>query len=571
MIQHSTNSSSTGGSFDNLGIAPKLLDILKRNDFVTPTPIQEQSIPAALSGSDLMGIAQTGTGKTLAFGLPMIQRLAQDAGKGLGLVVLPTRELALQVNETLKKIGTPIGLKTAILIGGEPMGRQLTALKRGPHIVIATPGRLIDHMDHKNVDLTKTSVLVLDEADRMLDMGFAPQINKILASVPKSRQTLLFSATMPDAIVKIANSYMNTPLRIEVAPAGSAVKSVTQEIYFLDRSEKLALLKQILVQYQGSVLVFTRTKHGAKKVARDIRAMKVTSTEIHSNRSLNQRLDALKGFKLGTYRVLVATDIAARGIDVAGIQLVVNYDLPDHAEDYVHRIGRTGRASMTGHAISFATHDQRRDVKTIERVISKALPVAVLPKLEKIASVTPPRPPLERGGRDGGRSGGGRDGGSRYGNSSRDSRSSSSSRPYTPRPATGGASRPYVSRPSGGATSRPYTPRPSGSGVSRPYTPRPASGGSSSSSSSRPSSAGSYQRKPYEGSKPSYSRSSDSSSGSSANRGGRSTGGRPAAGGARKKWSDYERGRKPAPASLKKISQAGSGFFIQKKAYSDDE
>lgn len=388
-INNNSNSTSSSGGFSNLGIAPKLLDILQKNKFVTPTPIQEQSIPAALSGTDLMGIAQTGTGKTLAFGIPMIQRLAQ--GKGIGLVVLPTRELALQVNETLKKIGTSIGLKTAILIGGENIGRQLVALKKNPHIIIATPGRLIDHLDHKSVDLSKTAVLVLDEADRMLDMGFAPQINKILEKVPKTRQTLLFSATMPPEIVKIANSYMKTPLRIEVAPAGSAVKSVTQEIYFLERGEKLALLKQLLGKFNGSVLVFSRTKHGAKKIARDIRNMKITATEIHSNRSLNQRLEALKGFKLGTYRVLVATDIAARGIDVTGIQLVINYDLPDQAEDYVHRIGRTGRASMTGHAISFATHDQRRDVKTIEKLIRKALPVATMPKLERVASVTPPR------------------------------------------------------------------------------------------------------------------------------------------------------------------------------------
>ncbi|HEX3095687.1 MAG TPA: DEAD/DEAH box helicase, partial [Patescibacteria group bacterium] len=365
------------GSFDNLGIAPKLLEILKRNKFVTPTPIQEQSIPAALSGSDLMGIAQTGTGKTLAFGLPMIQRLAED--KGTGLVVLPTRELALQVNETLKKIGTPIGLKTAILIGGESIGRQIAALRRTPHIIIATPGRLIDHLEQKTVDLSQTKVLVLDEADRMLDMGFAPQIKKVLENVPKNRQTLLFSATMPHEIVKIANSYMKTPLRIEVATAGSTVKSVTQEIFFLERGEKLALLKKLLHEYTGTVLVFSRTKYGAKKIARDVRNMGVTSTEIHSNRSLNQRLEALRGFKEGKYRVLVATDIAARGIDVTGIQLVLNYDLPDQAEDYVHRIGRTGRASMKGHAISFATHDQKRDVAMIERLIKISLPVANLP------------------------------------------------------------------------------------------------------------------------------------------------------------------------------------------------
>lgn len=539
MIKPNTqDNNSTGGKFEDLGIAPKLLDILSREKFITPTPIQAQSIPAALSGSDLMGIAQTGTGKTLAFGIPMIQRLAQgvfnkSSGKGLGLVVLPTRELALQVNETLKKVGTPIGLKTAILIGGESIGRQMTALRRGPHILIATPGRLIDHMEKKSVDLSKTAVLVLDEADRMLDMGFAPQLNKILERVPKERQTLLFSATMPDAIVKIANSYMKTPLRIEVAPAGSAVKSVTQEIYFLERGEKLALLKQLLTKFSGSVLVFSRTKYGAKKIARDVRNMGITSSEIHSNRSLNQRLEALQGFKLGKYRVLIATDIAARGIDVTGIQLVVNYDLPDQAEDYVHRIGRTGRASMTGHAISFATHDQRRDVKTIERLIRITLPVAAMPKLERVASITPPRPPLGEG-RSFGRDSRGR----------RDSRPSSGSRP----PSRGyEGSKP---RPSSG--SRTFTPRPSASG--------------------KPD-----NRKPYQGNKPSYhsgGSSSPSSGSSSTNHRPARSHARPgdsASGGKRKKWSDYERGRKPAPASLKKISPSATGFFINKKAYADDE
>jgi ATP-dependent RNA helicase RhlE len=374
----------TSISFDNLGIAPKLLDILQKQKFTSPTPIQQQSIPHAITGKDLMGIAQTGTGKTLAFGIPMIQRLAQSEGKGRGLVVLPTRELALQVNDSLKKIGGSLGLKTAILIGGEPIARQLRALKMNPHIVIATPGRLIDHLEQKTINLAKVQVLVLDEADRMLDMGFAPQIKKILEQVPKERQTMLFSATMPDAIVKIANSYMSMPLRVEVAPAGQAAKSVTQEIFFVDKKDKPSLLKSLLGQYKGSILVFSRTKFAAKKIAADIRKFGETSAEIHSNRSLNQRLEALNGFKLGKYRVLVATDIAARGIDVTGIQLVVNYDLPDQAEDYVHRIGRTGRANMTGHAISFATHDQRRDVSTIERLIRKTLPVSKTPALPKV-------------------------------------------------------------------------------------------------------------------------------------------------------------------------------------------
>ena len=371
------NTSSTGtNSFDGLGIAPKLLEILRKHKFEHPTPIQQQSIPSAVEGKDLMGIAQTGTGKTLAFSLPMIQRLAQNRGRMTGLIILPTRELALQVNETLKKIGGTLGLRTAILIGGESMGRQLKMLRDRPQVIVATPGRLIDHIETEGLNLSSVGILVLDEADRMLDMGFEPQIKKILQRVPKERQTMLFSATMPDEIVSMARSYMHLPLRVEVAPAGTAVKTVTQELFFVNKTDKGQLLQSILSKYNGSILVFSRTKFGAKKIAATIRAMGHTANEIHSNRSLGQRLEALEGFKIGKYRVLVATDIAARGIDVTGIQLVLNYDLPDNPSDYVHRIGRTGRAGMTGHAISFATPDQHGDVRGIERLIKKSLPVS---------------------------------------------------------------------------------------------------------------------------------------------------------------------------------------------------
>ncbi|MDP4000676.1 MAG: DEAD/DEAH box helicase [bacterium] len=362
-------------NFANLGIAPKLLDILEKNKFIHPTPIQTQSMPPAIEGRDLMGIAQTGTGKTLAFGVPMLQRLAQSKGQKRGLIILPTRELAMQVDETLKKIGSSLGLKTAILIGGESMQKQIRMLRQNPNIIIATPGRLVDHIEHRRVSLSNVGILVLDEADRMLDMGFEPQIKKILEKVPKDRQTMLFSATMPDEIVKIARSYMNLPLRVEVAPSGSTVQTVTQELFFVDRNEKLNLLKTLLNQYQGSILVFSRTKYGAKKIAVSVRDMGHKSSEIHSNRSLNQRIESLEGFKIGRYRVLVATDIAARGIDVSGIQVVINYDLPATPEDYVHRIGRTGRAGSVGHAVSFATPDQASEVRAIERLIKKNLPV----------------------------------------------------------------------------------------------------------------------------------------------------------------------------------------------------
>lgn len=382
-------SSKESPSFEGLGIASKLLAILQTKGFTVPTPIQFQSIPVAIDGKDVIGIAQTGTGKTLAFGIPMLQRLASL--KGIGLVVLPTRELALQVNESLQKIGGSLGLKTAIIIGGEPISRQFRALKANPHIVIATPGRLNDHIDQKTIHLDKVNVLVLDEADRMLDMGFAPQIERILKVVPKERQTMLFSATMPEAIVGIASKHMKLPVRVEVAPAGTANKNVSQELFFVPKDSKLSLLKKTLGEYQGTVLVFTRTKFGAKKVAHVVREFGFTAAEIHSNRSLAQRLEALKGFKTGKYRVLVATDVVARGLDVTGIELVINYDLPENPEDYVHRIGRTGRADRTGHAISFATPDQKRDVRDIERLIRAVLPISKTADLPVVSRESLPK------------------------------------------------------------------------------------------------------------------------------------------------------------------------------------
>lgn len=358
------------------------MEILDKNKFTIPTPIQHQAIPQALTGKDIMGIAQTGTGKTLAFGIPMIQRLAQlPAGSAMGLIILPTRELAVQVDEALTKIGRSLGLRTAILIGGESMNKQMRQLHARPHILIATPGRLIDHLEQKTVNLSKVVCLVLDEADRMLDMGFAPQIKRILQVVPHKRQTMLFSATMPQEIIQIANSYMQLPVRVEVAPQGTSAQTVTQEVFFVQKDQKISLLQKLLEEYKGTVLVFSRTKFGAKKIAASVRRMGHTSTEIHSNKSLNQRLEALNGFKLGKYRIMIATDIAARGIDVTGIEVVINYDLPEAPADYVHRIGRTGRAQHEGHAISFATPDQKFDVRAIERLIKKQLPISPLPTL----------------------------------------------------------------------------------------------------------------------------------------------------------------------------------------------
>ncbi len=374
-----TNTSPISGGFYGLGIAPKLLDILEQNKFTVPTPIQHQAIPIAIEGKDVIGIAQTGTGKTLAFGIPLIQRLAQ--AKGRALIILPTRELALQVDEMLRKIGKGIGLRTAVLIGGASMDRQIQALRNKPHVIIATPGRLLDHLDQRMIKLGDVRILVLDEADRMLDMGFAPQIKRILQAVPVERQTMLFSATMPQEIVQIASGYMKLPVRIEIARTGTTAKNVTQELFVVTKDDKMRLLERLLTDTHGSVLVFSRTKHGAKRITRGVKAMGHTSAEIHANRSLAQRRDALEGFKSGKYRVLVATDIAARGIDVMGIELVINYDLPDNPDDYVHRIGRTARAGRSGRAISFATPDQGREVRDIEKVTRNYLPISELPEL----------------------------------------------------------------------------------------------------------------------------------------------------------------------------------------------
>jgi len=365
--------------FSGFGIAPNLLQMLDKLGYKNPTPIQRQAIPVALQGKDMVGVAQTGTGKTLAFGIPMIQRLNQI--KGMGLVILPTRELALQVEESLRKVGGKFGLRTAVLIGGTPIYAQIQAVRQNPHIIIATPGRLNDHIMQKTVSLKNVKIIVLDEADRMLDMGFAPQIKKIFQELPAERQTMLFSATMPPEIMKMATNYMKIPIKIEVAPAGSVAEHLTQEIFIIPKESRTRMLDKLLTQYLGPTLVFTKTKHGAKKLTTAIRNMGHTATEIHSNRSLAQRKEALTGFKSGKYRVLVATDIASRGIDVTGIELVLNFDLPSNTEDYVHRIGRTARAGGNGHAISFVTPDQRKDLRDIERLIKKTLPVSPVPDL----------------------------------------------------------------------------------------------------------------------------------------------------------------------------------------------
>lgn len=373
--------------FPALGLPPSLLETLDRLGFVTPTPIQENAIPVALTGRDVIGIAQTGTGKTLAFGLPTLARLRPGQ---MALVIAPTRELAQQIDDTLRALGTT----TALLIGGASMHRQVQAIRSRPTFLVATPGRLIDHLQQRTVKLDRIAVAVLDEADRMLDMGFAPAIRRILETTPAERQTLLFSATMPPEIADLAKRYQRDPIRVEIARAGTAAETIAQELLVVAKDEKNEVLEQLLKDNPGTVLVFARTRHGARKLAKTVRMFGHSAAELHSDRTLAQRKAALDGFKKGAYRVLVATDIAARGIDVKDITLVVNFDLPDNPEDYVHRIGRTGRAGASGRAVTLATPEQGSDVRDIEKLLKTQLPVSDLSR----AVIERPQPPAPRQG-----------------------------------------------------------------------------------------------------------------------------------------------------------------------------
>jgi ATP-dependent RNA helicase RhlE len=365
---------SQPNGFSGFGIAPNILNSLQKNSFTTPTPIQAKAIPLAIEGKDVMGIAQTGTGKTMAFGIPIAQHLMLQGGHAL--IMVPTRELAFQVAESLAKITRPLNLRMVVLVGGELMYRQLRILKKNdPDIFIATPGRLNDILRRKKISLEKVRTVVLDEADRMLDMGFAPQIEAVMENVTKDRQTLLFSATMPDQIIRLANLYQKDPVRVEVSRAGSTADQVSQELVVVPRSMKNDILAGVLKEYNtGPILIFSRTKEGAGMLANTVRTLGHTAAELHSERTLPERRQALTDFKYNRARVLVATDIAARGIDVTGISLVLNYDLPENPEDYVHRIGRTGRAGLGGHAISFATPEQGKEVKAIEKLIRTSIP-----------------------------------------------------------------------------------------------------------------------------------------------------------------------------------------------------
>jgi ATP-dependent RNA helicase RhlE len=333
-----------------------------------------------MSGRDMIGLAHTGTGKTAAFTLPIIERLLGGPKRTRVLILAPTRELAAQVDDSFRKYGKHSDVQVAAVFGGVPIEPQERALRGGVDVVVATPGRLIDHMERQNVVFDDLEVLVLDEADRMLDMGFAPQINRVVNEIPPYRQTLLFSATMPPEVEALARKYLRKPVVVQVGRRSEAASTVAHAVYPVPRDKKSALLVELLRQPQmDSVLIFTRTKHGADRVVRHLERGDITATAMHADKSQSQRTQALEGFKSGTIRVLVATDIAQRGLDISGISHVINYDVPQQPEDYVHRIGRTGRAAATGDAYTFMSPDEIAMVRTIERVIGQQIPRISVP------------------------------------------------------------------------------------------------------------------------------------------------------------------------------------------------
>ena len=368
-------------SFNDLGLIEPILKALQEEGYTHPTPIQQQAIPHLITGRDLLGCAQTGTGKTAAFAIPILQELhakGTPTSKRLikTLILTPTRELAIQIGESFAAYGRNLQIKHTVIFGGVGQKPQTDALHRGVDIVVATPGRLLDLMNQGFVDLKQIEIFVLDEADRMLDMGFIHDVKKVIAKLPAKRQTLFFSATMPPEIAKLANSILTNPMKVEVAPQSTTAETVDQHLYFVDRTDKNKLLLHLL---EGDAireaLIFTRTKHGANKVAKLLVQAGLGAEAIHGNKSQSARQQALKNFKDGKIRALVATDIAARGIDIDGLTHVINFDIPNIPETYVHRIGRTGRAGASGKALSFCDHEEKEFLRDIQRLIKREIPV----------------------------------------------------------------------------------------------------------------------------------------------------------------------------------------------------
>jgi len=439
-------------SFSALGLADEIVRAVTEHGYTTPTPIQAQAIPAVLAGGDLLAGAQTGTGKTAGFTLPVLHRLAKSPGSPRtsgasrpirALILTPTRELAAQVEESVRTYGKYLKLTSAVIFGGVGINPQFKLLKHGVDILVATPGRLLDHMQQGTVDLSKIEILILDEADRMLDMGFIRDIRRILAVLPKNRQNLLFSATFSDEIKALADGLLNAPAMIEVARRNSTVEIIAQKIHPVDRDRKHPMLAHLIKTNQWSqVLVFTRTKHGANKLVEQLDKDGITAMAIHGNKSQTARTRALAEFKEGALQVLVATDIAARGIDIDQLPHVVNYDLPNVPEDYVHRIGRTGRAGASGEAISLVCVDEHQMLRDIEKLIKVSLPKEIIPGFEPDPNARPQAIQLRSGNAPGrrpqGRSGGG------------GTRTSTSAKPNGPAKPFASAGKPAAPRRSGG-------------------------------------------------------------------------------------------------------------------------
>ena len=381
--------------FKTFGLSDPLVQGILATGYTAPTEIQSQAIPAILDGKDIIGCAQTGTGKTAAFVLPILNRLEMDPQKTKkkktrALVVTPTRELAVQVERAVRGYGRFMNLKTIAVYGGTNIESQIRFLRRGVDIIVATPGRLLDHIQRGTVNLSAVDILVLDEADRMLDMGFIADIRKIVKELPDERQTLLFSATMPNAVKKLTESIQKSPQMIQIGRQHNPIETITQHIYAIEKALKMDLLLHIIEDWRMfSVLVFSRTKHGADKITRKLKRAGIVAVAIHSNRTQNQRQQALDGFRSGKYQVMVATDIAARGIDVEGISHVINYDVPTHAEDYLHRIGRTGRATATGDAITFVSSEEEKYLREISKFIERKLTTQKCKGFSYIKSSTP--------------------------------------------------------------------------------------------------------------------------------------------------------------------------------------
>jgi ATP-dependent RNA helicase RhlE len=364
-------------SFTKFGLSEAILKALKEKGYNNPTPVQEQAMPHILSGKDVLACAQTGTGKTAAFCIPVLQRLSQDKPSNTirALILTPTRELAIQVSDSLKLYGKNLRIRSAVVFGGVSQSDQVRQIRSGAEVVIATPGRLMDLMDQGIINLKNLQILVLDEADRMLDMGFMNDIKKIIRVIPAERQNIFFSATMPEEIQKLVSSILRDPVRIRIA-AEKAESRIQQSVYFVHRESKRALLKHLISERQmQNVLVFARTKHGADKIAKDLTRSGISAEAFHGDKSQNARQQALSNFKRRATRVLVATDIAARGIDISDLPFVINYELPDSAETYTHRIGRTGRAGATGSALSLCDQEERGQLKNINRISSGKMEV----------------------------------------------------------------------------------------------------------------------------------------------------------------------------------------------------